>query len=451
MKQLILALAILCSFTTCKKTDDLAFQSLDPLSPEFDNTNYGNYNGVFTTSNSKIRGIIDIIILENRASAQLKTDNGVIHNFIANNNHGLGENTQLYFIGTSGNFTFKVGATGSKIELNNIVLNNEPGHFLVKKNTAKAPSNPVTGTYNCTNCNTGQAADSHPFFTTNAVTQTFNFLFSGSTGSGSIATQIMYDGTEYSTGSGSEGSVNGNVSGSSVVLDNNTSDKIVSIGGTSSVIANVDWEGTHNFNSQLSTISGFWDFTSSGYTMEGTFQGTETDGSVVEDLEGEPTGYVSPTFTTSGVVFNLTGDFGITEFTDFSCGGTNSGLNRYIDTGYGDGPSSGVVGSITPTVPGVTFEVSTTIAQCVWTAEDDGNNNFDGTIRVTGTKVDDTSISEDFFIDTEIDDSIMSSYTFSSTIWRGITLKSLQFEIISPADVDYIAMDNIVFETITTP
>ncbi|MFT5265348.1 MAG: hypothetical protein ACI8YQ_004101, partial [Polaribacter sp.] len=166
-----------------------------------------------------------------------------------------------------------------------------------------------------------------------------------------------------------------------------------------------------------------------------------------EDFEGETLS--GTTFTTGGFLFNTTGDFLISEATNFSCGATNPGTNRYLDTGFGDGASSGSVGTIAPATVGVTFQVSTTVAQCAWTGQGDGINNLDGTIRVTGTRVDNTTISEDFFIDTTIPDDELVPFTFSAGPWAGQNLKSLEFILISPAGVDYLALDNFVFESIS--
>ncbi len=170
--------------------------------------------------------------------------------------------------------------------------------------------------------------------------------------------------------------------------------------------------------------------------------------SQTEDFEGETLGGTS--FTTSGFLFNVTGDFLISEATNFSCDATNPGTNRYLDTGWQDGPSSGVLGSIVPNIPGTTFSVSTASTQCAWTGQSDGDNNLNGTIRVTGTKVDNTTISEDISIFTTIPDDELLPFDFSFGIWDGVILKSLQFELISPAAVDYLAIDNFVFENIAT-
>ena len=164
----------------------------------------------------------------------------------------------------------------------------------------------------------------------------------------------------------------------------------------------------------------------------------------IEDFEGEPLGGTS--FTTNTTLFTMTGDLIISEFTNFSCSG-NTGTNRYMDTGYQNGASSGVIGTFAPPM-GEAFQVSTSIAQCGWPGASDGDATTTGTIRFTGTKLDNTTISEDFTL-TSSNFTTLVPFTFSAATWSGIYLKSMQLEIIS--GMDYWAMDNLVFETVVLP
>ena len=169
-----------------------------------------------------------------------------------------------------------------------------------------------------------------------------------------------------------------------------------------------------------------------------------------EDFEGETV--FGTTFTIDGVLFNMTGDFRVSEFGNFSCGGTNSGLNRYMDSGYlTDGPSSGIIGSISPVNSCATFQMDTgTNAQWGWTGTNDGQNQTPGTIRFTGTKPDQTSVSQDIsFAPTNT--IALVPFTFSNGIWGGVDLISLQMEIVNspPQLCDYFALDELVFSNIT--
>lgn len=272
MRNLLVCLLLVCFVFGCSKTDQNLSPTTDVLSEEYENSNFGNYKGVFTTLDSETRATVDVSITPDGAKATLKTEGGQIHEFFSMAEIEEGVPTEAIFQGDEGSFKFSVGADGSDVEITEVVYLDKPADILAKKNTAKSPTNTFTGTYNCTNCEMNQDADTHPHFTDNSVTETFSFVFSGTAGSGSINTQITYDGNVYNTGSGSEGAVNGAVTGSPITMDNDASDNIVSIGGTSTVLANVDWEGTHDFTTATAAISGYWDFATGGYIMTGVFQ-----------------------------------------------------------------------------------------------------------------------------------------------------------------------------------
>ncbi|MGK0387351.1 MAG: hypothetical protein ACI94Y_000077 [Maribacter sp.] len=161
-----------------------------------------------------------------------------------------------------------------------------------------------------------------------------------------------------------------------------------------------------------------------------------------EDFEDETLG--STTFTLGTNVFQVTGDLRISDFTNFSCNGF-MGKNTYMDTGYLNGLSSGVFGSISHTNNNLTFTVSTTIAQCGWLGINDGSANSTGTIRFIGVKPDNTNIFEEFTL-TSTDRNDFLPFTFSGVIWNGVALKSLQLEVVS--GMDYWAMDNLAIESI---
>lgn len=168
----------------------------------------------------------------------------------------------------------------------------------------------------------------------------------------------------------------------------------------------------------------------------------------VEDFEGETLG--GTTFQTGNTTFVLTGDFIISEFDDFSCDGS-AGTNRYMDSGYRiGGGSSGVIGSFAPADTSLRFKVSTTVAQCVWPGSDDGELLSSGTFRFTGTKSDNSTVSEDFML-TSTNFTDLVPLTFSDAIWGGVELRSIQIEIAGTQDsTDYFAMDNFVFESTNT-
>lgn len=166
---------------------------------------------------------------------------------------------------------------------------------------------------------------------------------------------------------------------------------------------------------------------------------------LVENFENATVG--STSFTMNGFEFNLTGDFLIDQFNNFSCNG-NTGTNKFMDSGFGDGPSQGVIGSITPADPAVTFQLCTFANMCAWPGQQDGSNSSSGIFRFTGTKEDGSTVSEDIpLASTNGNDFI--TFKFKGNIWGGVVLKSLEVEIISTQDAtDYLALDNLVFSNV---
>ncbi|MEO0368567.1 MAG: BspA family leucine-rich repeat surface protein [Pseudomonadota bacterium] len=163
-----------------------------------------------------------------------------------------------------------------------------------------------------------------------------------------------------------------------------------------------------------------------------------------EDFEDEITNATS--FTLNGLIFTTTGDLLIGEFNDFSCDG-NAGINKYLDSGYIDGISSGVIGSILAP-DNHSFEVSTSQAQCGWPGANDGNDFTTGTIRFSGRTINNTIIFEDFLL-TSTNVTNLIPFTFSNSIWQGEKLTSLELEIIGDnSTMEYWAMDNLNFESI---
>ncbi|WP_378176524.1 T9SS type A sorting domain-containing protein [Aquimarina sp. SS2-1] len=163
--------------------------------------------------------------------------------------------------------------------------------------------------------------------------------------------------------------------------------------------------------------------------------------SFTESFEDETPG--SSKFTVEGLEFTLTGDLQISEFQNFSCNG-NQENNKFVDSNYLDGPSSGIIGSIVAPA-GFTFQLATEEQQCSWSGLDDGNTPSTGTIRFTGETIYNTTISEDITI-TSSNETDMTAFQFNRYIWGGIELKALQLEIVN--GLDYIALDNLMFTSI---
>ncbi len=166
------------------------------------------------------------------------------------------------------------------------------------------------------------------------------------------------------------------------------------------------------------------------------------------DFEDQEVGDTS--FTVNGFEFKMTDDFLISEFDDFSCDGS-VGPNKYMDTGYLDQASSGVLGSIAPVNPVVLFQMSVTSPQCAWPGSGDGEHVSTGVFRFTGLTADDNMIFEEIEL-TSDNFTDHTTFTFADTIWQGVDLKNLEMEIVSTSDsTDYFVIDNLTFETISDP
>lgn len=178
------------------------------------------------------------------------------------------------------------------------------------------------------------------------------------------------------------------------------------------------------------------------------FTFTFSQAQIVVDFENTELGDTS--FVAGGFEWKMTEDLVIDQFENFSCVGAG-GFNRYMDSGYLDGGSEGVLGSIAPIDPEVFFEMYTAGSQCIWIANTDGEFTSTGTIRFTGLKMDNTFIEESFEV-TSSNFNDLISVDLSPSIWEGVELTSLQFEITATQDsTNYFVIDNLTFESIAIP
>ena len=149
-------------------------------------------------------------------------------------------------------------------------------------------------------------------------------------------------------------------------------------------------------------------------------------------------------FTVDGLTFTLTDNLMINNRTNFSCDGSE-GQNNILDSGLELGSLTGVIGSIVAP-EGYTFQVSANVPQCGWPGNNEGASPASGTIRFTGETIYNNYISEDFEIEST-NGNDMVSIEFTEYKWQGIELKRLEIEIVE--GMDYWAMDNLVFKSIT--
>ena len=162
--------------------------------------------------------------------------------------------------------------------------------------------------------------------------------------------------------------------------------------------------------------------------------------SQIETFEDETKGDSS--FTVLGLSFTTTGDLVVDEDQGFGCEQSDT----YLDTGFGDGGSSGSVGSIKVTNPGDFFRVSTETSWCVYLSDSDGLTGVDGDIKFTGTLSSGDTIEETIRV--VHSQASWDRLTFSPEIWDTQELTELEVSIF--ANVNYLSLDNIAFNNSMT-
>ena len=166
-----------------------------------------------------------------------------------------------------------------------------------------------------------------------------------------------------------------------------------------------------------------------------------------ETFEGELAG--DTTFTVlynleDGIDFITTGDLLIEVQSGYGCDGSDS----FLGSGTGDGGSSGTFGSIKVADPDEIFMVSTSSPWCVTTGAGDGKQQMTGDIKFIGTLLTGDTIEESFRVVPNWPDNLYDMITFSSEVWKGQELKELEIRMVT--DIDYVALDNLVFVNPTT-
>ncbi|HAS46173.1 MAG TPA: hypothetical protein DCS93_37175 [Microscillaceae bacterium] len=150
------------------------------------------------------------------------------------------------------------------------------------------------------------------------------------------------------------------------------------------------------------------------------------------------------TFTTSDISFTTTGDMFVEQFAGLGCSGTNF----WLGSGFLNGGSTGSLGSFRVTNSGDTFTISSALAWCIWTSNDDGSNFASGNVRFVGTLAAGGTIEQTININPP-DNLTYDNITFSSAIWDNQPLT--EFEMIIVSGINYIALDNIAFAQLSLP
>lgn len=158
-----------------------------------------------------------------------------------------------------------------------------------------------------------------------------------------------------------------------------------------------------------------------------------------ENFETETAG--NTTFSESGISFSITGDLVISVSEGLGC----CPSNRYIDTGWEDGGTSGSAGKIQITTDGKAFNV---LELDTWTSANDGSDYAVGDVTFTGTLVGGGTASETIEVNpTGNEGTDYEHLNFSETNLDGARLSEL--EIILDGSLNYIAIDNFKFNDIS--
>ncbi|MBX2829034.1 MAG: hypothetical protein KTR22_12790 [Flavobacteriaceae bacterium] len=277
MKKIFLLFAIATMVLSCAVENDFTNDdSAENLSYDLsENSNLGTYKGVFTTLDSKFRGVV-AVHLPHESNQKLKYPYASVkmtdgETYLAKAQQLVDDKAfvdQLWFESEDIAFSFTVNANGSDPIISNVTFKGKPSDIVVLKETALAPVTPVTGTYECGTCN------GHPVLGT-GLEQSFNFVFSTPDGNGTITTQSALGTTTY----------NGIGVQNNCVADGTFTTCAIESGDgsttTTGFLANgnpVIWNATHKFNNEVtgpddcSSIVGTWQWQSNSYGLiTGTF------------------------------------------------------------------------------------------------------------------------------------------------------------------------------------
>ncbi|MDC8004530.1 hypothetical protein POV27_10765 [Aureisphaera galaxeae] len=300
MKKIVLPLTMFFLVLSCTvENDPISNQNSSNLSYHLsEDSNLGAYKGVFTTYNSKYRGVITVQLPNNPSNrkvkypmATLRLNSGESYLIKANqyvDDHAMVQD--LLFESAEVSFLFSVEANGAEPTITDVTFKGLQGDMIVLKDTERAPVTPITGTYECGTCN------GHPVLGT-GLEQSFNFVFSSSDSNGTIATQSAIGTTVYS-GIGVQNNCydTGTIGNCNVQSGNGTTTNTGYI-----VNGNpVTWIASHLYNneptglSDCSYMQGTWRWQSISYgVINGTFTSDSFCNSIMvyEDFEDDMLSY----------------------------------------------------------------------------------------------------------------------------------------------------------------
>ncbi|WP_374958300.1 hypothetical protein [Gilvibacter sp.] len=295
MKNLLFLLACTLVLTSCSQdTEDLTNQTDPAVDLKiFDDTNFGVYEGVFSTAKGDKRATVTVkITSEDVAMATLYFSDG--STTVARSKSPIikGEAIDnVIFEGKEVSFQFSADADGGNSKATNVVYLKETADIITAKSTSRAPVTSLTGTYICNTCG-------------NPNPRTFNVLISGDgTGDQTYTAQTSFNGNTFN-GNGAQSGCS--TAGNFDYCDINDTGAIAVGAGT------VNWSGTVIYGNGLTNcgqLIGQWYFTGSANDKSGIFATDQRCTAIlaVEDFEDSTVAYTTsvPEFTDGGTDFFL--------------------------------------------------------------------------------------------------------------------------------------------------
>lgn len=133
MKKIFLLTVVFFTMLSCSKDEGTSSSNSSisdiPLAqPEYDNSNYGVYKGVFVGSS----GIVYVNIKNNDNNVTAKfIINGVTYDFISNQIININSSTSINFSNGQSSFTISVNSNGSNPVISNLLFANHPNANVV--------------------------------------------------------------------------------------------------------------------------------------------------------------------------------------------------------------------------------------------------------------------------------------------------------------------------------
>ncbi|MDC7999168.1 hypothetical protein [Gilvibacter sediminis] len=262
----------------------------------FDNSNFGIYEGVFTTDKGDKRATVTIKILDEEvAMATLYFSDGTTTVARSTSPILKGEAIDLVsFEGKEVSFNFSADVDGSNATVSNVIYLKEAADIITAKSTSRAPVTSLTGTYICNTCG-------------NPNPRTFNVMISGDgTGDQTYTAQTSFNGNTFNGNGAQSGCA---AAGNFDYCDINDTGSITVGAGS------VNWSGTVIYGNGLADcgqLIGQWYFTGSANNKSGIFATDQRCTGIIaaEDFESTPGAYTTSTaeFTDGGTDFFLRTD-----------------------------------------------------------------------------------------------------------------------------------------------